>query len=399
MHQYNYQACDLEGKIHTGQVGAENEQEVVATLQSRQLSPFKVEKKLESRSLLGKKSISNNELIDFTNGLCTLIEAHVPLDRALTLLEGITGKAAMQQLIADLRRDVKEGKSLADALQMRPEVFSRMYINMVHAGEEGGILEKLLPKLANFLAAADDAKRTIISSLIYPTILLLVGFSSVALLMIFVVPKFATLFEDMGTRIPASAALLLSISHWMTEYGWTLLLIPIVVAYSWQRLNATPERRYRRDHFMLSLPILGNLLLQAESSRFCRTLGALLSAGIPLLKSLYIVRGVMENQVLSDSLAQVEESVRGGTSLGNALTNERKFPVLLVQLVIVGEESGRTSSILEKLAETFDSNVKQQTGRLVALVEPLLILFLGLVVGTVVIIMLSAIFSINEVNF
>jgi len=399
MHQYNYQACDLEGKIHTGQVGAENEQEVVATLQSRQLIPIKVEKKLESRSLLGKKSISNNELIDFTNGLCTLIEAHVPLDRALTLLEGITGKAAMQQLIADLRRDVKEGKSLADALQMRPEVFSRMYINMVHAGEEGGILEKLLPKLANFLAAADDAKRTIISSLIYPTILLLVGFSSVALLMIFVVPKFATLFEDMGTRIPASAALLLSISHWMTEYGWTLLLIPIVVAYSWQRLNATPERRYRRDHFMLSLPILGNLLLQAESSRFCRTLGALLSAGIPLLKSLYIVRGVMENQVLSDSLAQVEESVRGGTSLGNALTNERKFPVLLVQLVIVGEESGRTSSILEKLAETFDSNVKQQTGRLVALVEPLLILFLGLVVGTVVIIMLSAIFSINEVNF
>ncbi len=399
MHQYNYQACDLEGKIHTGQVGAENEQEVVATLQSRQLIPIKVEKKSESKSLLGKKSISNNDLIDFTNGLCTLIEAHVPLDRALTLLEGITEKAAMQQLIADLRRDVKEGKSLADALQMRPEVFSRMYINMVHAGEEGGILEKLLPKLANFLAAADDAKRTVISSLIYPTILLLVGFSSVALLMIFVVPKFATLFEDMGTRIPASAALLLSISHWMTEYGWSLLLIPIVIAYSWQQLNATPERRYRRDHFMLSLPVLGNLLLQAESSRFCRTLGALLSAGIPLLKSLYIVRGVIENQVLSDSLAQVEESVRGGTSLGNALTNERKFPVLLVQLVIVGEESGRTSSILEKLAETFDSNVKQQTGRLVALVEPLLILFLGLVVGTVVIIMLSAIFSINEVNF
>lgn len=399
MHQYHYQACDLEGKIHTGQVGAENEQEVVTTLQNRHLIPIKVEKQAETKGLFGKKSIANNDLIDFTNGLCTLIEAHVPLDRALTLLEGITEKAVMQQLIADLRRDVKEGKSLADALQMRPEVFSRMYINMIHAGEEGGILEKLLPKLASFLAAADDAKRMIISSLIYPIILLLVGFSSVALLMIFVVPKFATLFEDMGTRIPASAALLLSISHWMATYGWTLLLLPIVGIYGWQQLNTTPERRYRRDRVMLSLPILGNLLLQAESSRFCRTLGALLSAGIPLLKSLYIVRGVIENQVLADSLAQVEESVRGGTSLGNALTNERKFPVLLAQLVIVGEESGRTASILEKLAETFDTNVKQQTTRLVALVEPLLILGLGLVVGTVVIIMLSAIFSINEVNF
>lgn len=399
MHQYHYQACDLEGKIHTGQVGAENEQEVVTTLQNRHLIPIKVEKQAETKGLFGKKSIANNDLIDFTNGLCTLIEAHVPLDRALTLLEGITEKAVMQQLIADLRRDVKEGKSLADALQMRPEVFSRMYINMIHAGEEGGILEKLLPKLASFLAAADDAKRMIISSLIYPIILLLVGFSSVALLMIFVVPKFATLFEDMGTRIPASAALLLSISHWMATYGWTLLLLPIMGIYGWQQLNTTPERRYRRDRVMLSLPILGNLLLQAESSRFCRTLGALLSAGIPLLKSLYIVRGVIENQVLADSLAQVEESVRGGTSLGNALTNERKFPVLLAQLVIVGEESGRTASILEKLAETFDTNVKQQTTRLVALVEPLLILGLGLVVGTVVIIMLSAIFSINEVNF
>lgn len=399
MHQYNYQACDLEGKIHTGQIGAENEQEVVATLQSRQLIPIKVEKQAETTNLFGKKSVATRDLIDFTNGLCTLVEAHVPLDRALTLLEGITEKATMQQLIADLRRDVKEGKSLADALQMRPEIFSRMYVNMVHAGEEGGILEKLLPKLANFLAAADEAKRTIISSMIYPTILLLVGLSSVALLMVFVVPKFATLFEDMGTRIPASAALLLSISDWMTQYGWTLLLLPVFIIYGWQQLNATPERRYRRDKAMLSLPILGNLLLQAESSRFCRTLGALLSAGIPLLKSLYIVRGVMENQVLSDSLAQVEESVRGGTSLGKSLVNEGKFPVLLAQLVIVGEESGRTSTILEKLAETFDVNVKQQTTRLVALVEPILILLLGLIVGSVVIIMLSAIFSINEVNF
>lgn len=397
--QYNFQACDISGNIQTGQIGAESEQEVVTTLQNRQLIPLKIEQAPESHGFLQRRTVSKRDVIDFTNGLCTLVEAHVPMDRALALLEGLTEKRQTQQLIADLRQDVKEGKSLADALQNRPDIFSRMYVNMVHAGEEGGILEQLLPKLANFLAMADEAKRTIISSLIYPTILLITGITSVVLLMVFVVPQFAMLFEDMGSNMPPSAAFLLGLSHWLKVYGWALLALPAMVWYAWRHLGSTPELRLRRDRFKLSLPMLGSLLLQAESSRFCRTLGALLGAGIPLLKGLHIVRGVMENQVLADSLAQVEEEVRSGTSLGKALTNTRQFPVLLSQLVIVGEESGRTAIILDKLAETFDGYVKQQTGRLVALAEPLLILILGVVVGAVVIVMLSAVFSINETKF
>jgi general secretion pathway protein F len=399
IHQYTYQACDVGGKIVDGQLNAESEQEVVATLQSKQLIPIKIEQQAESRALFMRQSVSNRDVIDFTNGLCTLIEARVPLDRALGLLEGITEKRVVQELIEDLRRDVKEGKSLADALQVRPEVFSRMYVNMVHAGEEGGILEQLLPKLADFLAAADAAKRTILSSLIYPIILAVVGFLSVILLMVFVVPSFATLFEDMGSSIPTSAAFLLGLSAWLKTYGWTLLFIPFIFWSAWRQLDTTPERRLQRDEWMLSMPMFGQLILQAESSRFCRTLGALLGAGIPLLKGLHIVRGVMENQALVNSLAKIEEAVRGGVSLGKALINDGHFPVLLAQLVIVGEESGRTGAILDKLAETFDTYVKQQTSKLVALLEPLLILVLGVVVGAIVVTMLSAIFSINEVNY
>jgi len=399
IHQYTYQACDVVGKIVDGQLNAESEQEVVATLQSKQLIPIKIEQQAESRALFMRQSVSNRDVIDFTNGLCTLIEAQVPLDRALGLLEGITEKRVVQELIEDLRRDVKEGKSLADALQVRPEVFSRMYVNMVHAGEEGGILEQLLPKLADFLAAADAAKRTILSSLIYPIILAVVGFLSVILLMVFVVPSFATLFEDMGSSIPTSAAFLLGLSAWLKTYGWTLLFIPFIFWSAWRQLDTTPERRLQRDEWMLSMPMFGQLILQAESSRFCRTLGALLGAGIPLLKGLHIVRGVMENQALANSLAKIEEAVRGGVSLGKALINDGHFPVLLAQLVIVGEESGRTGAILDKLAETFDTYVKQQTSKLVALLEPLLILVLGVVVGAIVVTMLSAIFSINEVNY
>lgn len=398
IHQYTYQACDVEGNIQNGQLSAESEQEVVTILQSRQLVPLKVEQQAESGRLL-RQSITNRDVIDFTNGLCTLIEARVPLDRALGLLEGITDKQIVQEMIEDLRRDVKEGKSLAEALRMRSDIFSHMYVNMVRAGEEGGILDQLLPKLADFLMAADEAKRGILSSLIYPIILAVVGFLSVLLLMVFVVPSFATLFEDMGTNMPPSAAFLLGLSDWLKSYGWSLLGVPVVLWYGWRQLDATPHRRLQRDNMMLSLPMFGDLILQAESSRFCRTLGALLGAGIPLLNGLHIARGVMENQVLDNSLAKIEEAVRGGTSLGKSLVNDGKFPVLLAQLMIVGEEVGRTAVILNKLAETFDGYVKQQTARLVALLEPLLILVLGVVVGAIVITMLSAIFSINQLNF
>ena len=396
---YTYQACDLEGKIQTGQLNAETEQEVVSMLSARQLIPIKVElQTAASAPMMGRQKISNRDVIDFTNGLCTLVEARVPLDRALTLLEGLTDKPVVQQLISDLRREVKEGKSLADALQTRPDIFSRMYINMVHAGEEGGILEQLLPKVARFLDDADAAKRTIIASMIYPIILLVTGVLSVIMLLVFVVPQFASLFADMGTRIPASAAFLLALSNWLKAYGWSLLFIPFGAWYGWKYISTSPELRLQRDQALLSLPMLGSLLMQAESSRFCRTLGALLGAGIPLLKGLHIVRGVMENQLLSNGLQSIEESVRSGTSLGKALANQGLFPTLLAQLIIVGEESGRTPQILEKLAENFDTQVKQRTSQLVALLEPILILGLGILVGAVVIVMLSAIFSINDIK-
>ncbi len=399
IHQYTYQACDIEGNIVDGLESAESEQEIVTILQRQQLIPLKVEQQVQNSPLFARESIKNSDLIDFTDGLCTLVEAQVPLDRALQLLHNITSKQAVQEMIEDLRRDIKEGKSLADALQKRPKIFSRMYVNMVHAGEEGGILEQLLPKLADFLSAAEEAKRTILSSLIYPIILAVVGLLSVILLLVFVVPSFATLFEDMGSNIPPAAAFLLNLSDWLQSYGWTLIGIPLLAWYCWHLLDATPERRLRRDEKLLSLPLFGTLILQSESSRFARTLGALLGAGNPLLKALHIATGVMENQALSNSLALIEESVRGGVSLGQALVNDGKFPVLLAQLVIVGEETGRTGTILDKLATTFDSYVKQQTSRLVALLEPLLILILGVIVGGIVITMLSAIFSINEVNY
>ncbi|GAB6041071.1 type II secretion system F family protein [Endothiovibrio diazotrophicus] len=397
--QFRYVAFDAAGTEQKGEVAGENEHEVVALLRRRGLTPVKVEAGGGGGGeLFSRGGVTNRDLIDFTSGLTTMVETRVPLDRALGLLEGLTEKPAVNQLIADLRRDVKGGKSLAQAMQAHPKVFSNIYVNLVRAGEEGGILDRLLPKLERFLAEADETRRHIVSSLIYPAILFVVGILSVILLLVFVVPQFASLFEDSGTGVPPSAAFLLALSDWLVYWGWTLPLIPFGAWFGWRRFGSTPEGRERRDRLLLSLPLMGQLLLEAEAGRFCRTLGALLGAGIPMLKGLHITRGVMDNQQLIVAMRQIEEQVRGGKSLGQALGAAAIFPQLLSQLVIVGEESGRTAQVLDKLAETFDAQVKQQMMRLVAFLEPFLILLLGIFVGGIVIAMLSAVFSINDVN-
>jgi general secretion pathway protein F len=327
------------------------------------------------------------------------VEARVPIDKALSLLEGITEKEHMKRLVLEIRRDVKEGKSLADAMEMRPEIFSRLYINMVRAGETGGILDQLLPDLAGFLETAEETRKQIIAAMMYPMVLLFVGITSVTLLLIFVVPQFTAMFEDVGTEIPASAQFLLSLSSGIKSYGWLVVPLLAAIIYWWRWLNADPARKRAKDARLLNVPLLGSVLLYKDVAIFTRTLGALLGAGIPLIRGLRVAREVIANEELIYHLQQVEEDVRGGAGLGASLGRTRKFPVLLYQLVTVGEESGRTGSILQKLAKTFDTYVRDEMSRLVSALQPALIVLLGIAVGGIIMIMLSAVFSMNTVDF
>lgn len=398
-HYFHYQACDAQGNMVSGQVSAESEREAVAQLQARRLVPVRIRtasRQVQSRS---DSKIRNADLVDFTNGLTTLVEARVPIDKALMLLEGITEKEHMKRLVASIRRDVKEGKSLADAMEARPEVFSRLYFNLVRAGETGGILDQLLPDLASFLETTEETRKQIISALTYPFILLFVGIVSVALLLVFVVPQFTAMFEDVGSDIPGSAQFLLNLSEGLKSWGW--LVVPFVglCIWGWRWIDRDEERKRAKDKWLLTVPLVGNLLLYKDVAIFARTLGALLGAGIPLLKGLRVARDVISNEELIRHLQQVEEDVRGGAGLGVSLAKTRQFPVLLHQLVTVGEESGRTGSILKKLARTFDSQVRDQMTRLVGALQPALIVLLGIVVGGIIIIMLKAVFSMNTVDF
>ena len=396
---FKYQAYDSAGKVQTGQLNADSEREAVKILQSRKLVPVRIQQTQGIESRGRRRRIRHSDLLDFTNGLCTLTEARVPIDKALRLLEGITESAAMRELVMTMRREVKEGKSLAETMEQRPDVFSKMYVNVVRAGEEGGILHQLLPGLAEFLDSSNRNRQAIFNAMIYPSVLLAVGILSVVLLLVFVVPQFAAMFEDAGTEIPPSAQFLLSVSDFMQYYGYLLIMLFFVPVVGWKYLDRDPANRLKKHQFLLSLPLLGNLILFRESAAFARTLGALLGAGIPLIRALRIAREVVQNSELTRHLVQVEEDVRGGSGLGVSLEKTQRFPILLHQLVTVGEESGRTASILMKTAATFDNSVSNQMTRLVSALQPALIIFLAIAVGGITITMLSAVFSMNAVEF
>ncbi len=396
---FKYQAFDAAGQAQAGEIAAESEKEAIRLLQGRKLTPVKIQQSEAGSTRRRGKKISNNDILDFTNGLCTLVEARVPLDKALRLLEGITESPAMQELVLNLLRDVKEGKSLAEGMEMRPDVFSKMYINIVRAGEEGGILDQLLPDLAEFLDSSAKTRQAVITAMIYPAVLLITGIISVVLLLVFVVPQFAAMFEDAGTEIPASAAFLLAMSEVIQNYGYLLVVLVIVSVFAWKRLDKDPATRYQKDKFLINLPLVGLLILYRECAVFARTLGALLGAGIPLIRALRVSREVVGNTVITRHLKKVEEDVRGGAGLGFSLEKTGQFPTLLHQLVTVGEESGRTSSILLKTAATFDTYVRNQMASIVSALQPALIIFLALAVGGITITMLSAVFSMNAVEF
>ena len=396
---FKYQAVDAHGKMENGQLNAESEKDALRILRGKNLTPVKIQESKQGLEGARRKKISNSDLLDFTNGLCTLVEARVPIDKALRLLDGITESPAMKELVLNLLRDVKEGKSLADAMESHTSVFSKMYVNIVRAGEEGGILHDLLPDLTDFLDTNTKTRQAIVSAMIYPIVLLVTGIISVFLLLVFVVPQFAAMFEDAGTGIPPSALFLLNLSDFIQSYGYLFIILAVSLVFFWYRLDKDPVTKLQKDNFLLSLPLIGRLILYKECAVFSRTLGALLGAGIPLIRSLRVSREVVVNTVLSKHLTDVEEDVRGGAGLGISIEKTGIFPTLLHQLVAVGEESGRTSEILLKSASTFDNYVKTQMSVIVSAMQPALIIFLAIAVGGITITMLSAVFSMNAVEF
>jgi len=405
MPQFQYRATDSDGKVLEGTIEAGEVALAVARLQDRGLIPLRVGAAEAPRSGLGsialptisfKRGVRTRDLLIFTHELSTLLASGLPLDRSLQILAELSERSEMKRVVAEVLQSVQRGKSLAEALALHPKVFQPLYVNMVKAGEIGGVLDAVLHRLEDYLERADELRNEVRSALIYPSLLTVVALGSVTILLTYVLPKFAAIFAELGHALPLSTRVLLGLSAAMRSYWWALLLLIATAYFGFAHYIRTPAGRLRWDQLKLHVVLLGTLSRKLAVARFARTLGTLLKSGVPMLQALDIVRDVSDNVVLAQSIDEVKAGVRGGSGVAGPLSHSAVFPPLALQMISVGEETGKLDEMLVQVAEYFDKDVRQQVKRLTALLEPALLLVGGVVVGFVVLSMFSAIFSINN---
>jgi len=406
---YTYKAADNSGKAVSGSLEAAEEKEVVGKLHGMGYIPIRIDPAKVGASRLNidlSKDISSvfqrvtsRDLMVFTQDLHALLEAGLPVDKALSILINVAEKEKVRDMIAAILKSVEGGNSLSEAIAKYPKVFNPLYINMVRAGETGGVLPAVLERLGEFLESSQDLRDYIKSAMVYPLFLVLVGGVSIIIMLTFVIPKFSIIFSDMGQAIPASTQVLLSISHGLRAYWWLILLVLAALVFAVKKYINTRKGRYRADAYALRMPVVGRLVRSVEVARFSRTLGTLIRSGVPILQALSLVRQIMTNRLIADSLQTVYHRVEEGDTLSAPLGHEAIFPPLAVQMISVDEETGKLDRMLLKVADNYEKTVRNMIKRLVNLLEPAMILAMGLMVGFIVISMLMAVFSMNEVPF
>jgi general secretion pathway protein F len=343
--------------------------------------------------------ITTNDLLVFTQELSTLLEAGLPLDRSLQILTELTEKERFREVVRDILKKIEAGRSFSEALSSYPSIFPKLYVNMTKAGEAGGILNIILSRLSKYLLTTKEMKDYLVSVLIYPAILTLASGASIIILLTFVIPRFAKIFADMGQAIPLPTQIMLSISQTVRSYWWALGGALLLGWYGFRTYVRSGEGKVSWDRFKLGLVIIGKLVKEIEVARFSRTLGTLLQSGVPILQAIQIVRETVNNEIIARSIQEVHEGVKQGGGISKTLQTLKVFPPLAIHMITVGEETGKLDEMLVKVAENYEVSLQIALKRFINLLEPMIILIMGAVVGFIVVSMLLAIFSINEMPF
>ncbi len=402
MATFEYKAATTTGEVINGVLTGSTRAQVVAQLQALGHVPIRVDEaaqkaRTERRRIgLRRQRISEEQIGDATRELSTLLQAGLPLDRALGLLADLAPDGPVAELLENVRHRVKGGDTLADAVAAQGSVFSRFYVSLLRAGETGGALEVVLARLADHLESARELRGTLISALIYPVILVVVAIVSIFILLGYVVPQFTQMFDGMGQALPLSTRITIAVGEALQSYGWVAVVLVAALAWFMRRQLASPASAYKWHALLLRMPFIGAVVVKIEVARFAHTLRTLLQNGIPLLKALTIVKDTMGNRVLADGLERVSGSLREGQSLADPLAEIAHFPSFAVHMIRVGEESGQLEDILLNVAKTFDRDTQVTVKRAMTLLEPMLILLLGTIIAAVIISILVAILSINE---
>lgn len=400
MMTFAYQARDASGKTVTGVTEALNQDNAVSALMSRGLMVLSIEQKRVRAGGRAGVGVSESDLVVFTRQLATMVDAGLPLVSALTALYEQSDpkkQANLRRVIGDLTARVQAGESFNEAIAKQPRVFSRLYISMVRAGETGGLLAEILDRLAGFLEATARLKKKVKSAMTYPTIVVILAFAITAFLIVKVVPVFAGIFADFGANLPAPTQILLNVSDFTRSYWYIILIIMVGAAFAWKMFLRTKKGRDWWDRWKLKLPIFGPLAHKIAMSRFSRTFAQLIRSGVPILEVMDIVAETSGNTMIEYGIRRASSDVERGDNLAAAIAKEKIFPPMMVRMVAAGESTGKIDEMLDKMADFWDEEIEAMLDALTSLIEPLLIVFLGVVVGGIVIALFMPIFKLNEI--
>lgn len=400
---FRYEAVARSGEFISGTLEGRSADEIVAKLQAAGHLPIDASENatrrhggLFARQILPLRKLPVRDFVILTRELASLLQAGVALDRSLEILVRLTGRQQLRELLHRIRERVRDGAGLAEAMEEQGDVYPATYVSLVRAGEASGSLEQVLGRLADHLARVEAVQATLRAALLYPVVLLCMSAASIVLVLTVVVPEFEPIFLEAGAKLPSSAEFLLTVSHLLTSY-WPAALVALLVTGVIVRLSLRQARlRETVDRWLLRLPLVGPLIAKTETARLCRTAGTLFAGGLPLPASLALARSGVANRSLSAAVQDVVERVQEGAGLARSLARTGVVPGAAVQLIEVGEESGRLASLLTEVADIFDRETQRTIEGLVAALVPTLTIGLGAIIALIIAVVLSAVLSVNE---
>jgi general secretion pathway protein F len=402
---FAYKVVNSFGEIEEGVRDAVDDRHLIAALQSEGYIPVRVVP-ASAKSFLGlplglkQSKLSQKDIALFTSELATLLESGLPLDKSLLVLMDLTeDNERVTKLIGRVLDKVKGGSTLADALEKQSGIFSKFYLNMIRAGEAGGSLGEVLTRLSEYLERSRELKDTVSTALIYPAILLIMSVASLFVMLTFVVPQFSEMFESAGKALPVPTQIVVGLAEWLQSYWWVLILGVVVITGYMNLQMADPVRKKVWDGRFLKLPLVGTIILNKETANISRTLGTLLGNGVSILSALVIVRETVDNLVLAASIQDTEDQLRQGKNMSDALLDKGIFPKMAMQMIKMGEETGRLEEMLLRVANIYDKQLRVEIQRMLALLEPALIISLGLMIAGIIVSILLAILSVNDLAF
>jgi type IV pilus assembly protein PilC len=388
---FNYTARTMSGELKTSTLEAPTRDAAITQLRRQRLAIVKIAEDPVQKAKRGK--VKMRDIVIFTRQFATMISAGLPLVQALDILAKQTENKTLVSIVRQVLFDVESGNTVADALGKHPRAFSSLYVNMVAAGEAGGVLDTILNRLATFLEKTEALIRKVKGAMIYPSVILLVAIGAVIIMLLFVIPTFENMFASVNLTLPLPTRIVIGLSKLLQNFWWAMAGTVAVTVVALKRYYATPPGKLAIDKFMLRVPVIGDVLRKSAVSRFTRTLGTLISSGVSILEGLEITARTAGNRVVQDSIMESRNSIAGGETISAPLAKSGVFPPMVTSMIAVGESTGNLDEMLQKIADFYDDEVDVAVSGLLALLEPIMIVFLGVAVGGMIMAMYLPIFD------